>query len=52
MRRGIFITFEGPDGAGKTTQIHKLRDYLTSKGTDLVLTREPGGTRIDRKSVV
>jgi dTMP kinase len=49
MRRGIFITFEGPDGAGKTTQIHRLRDYLTSKGTDLVLTREPGGTRIGEK---
>lgn len=49
MRRGIFITFEGPDGAGKTTQIHRLRDYLISKGTDLVLTREPGGTRIGEK---
>ena len=38
MRSGLFITFEGPDGAGKTTQIHRLTDYLASKGdiiTDL-----------------
>lgn len=39
-----FITFEGGDGAGKTTQIQKLADFLTNQGRDVVLTREPGGT--------
>ena len=46
MRSGLFITFEGPDGAGKTTQIHRLTDYLASKGMDPILTREPEGTHI------
>ena len=49
MRPGLFITFEGPDGAGKTTQISRLTDYLVSMGMDTVLTREPGGTRIGEK---
>ncbi len=44
--KGIFITMEGPDGAGKTTQIEKLRDYLEEQGYDVLLTREPGGTVI------
>ena len=44
--RGIFITMEGPDGAGKTTQIERLKEYLTEKGYDVLLTREPGGTVI------
>ncbi|CDF57173.1 dTMP kinase [Thermobrachium celere] len=47
--KGLFITFEGPDGAGKTTQINMLKEYLTSKGYDVVLTREPGGTAIGEK---
>jgi dTMP kinase len=47
--KGIFITFEGPDGAGKTTQINLLKEYLISKGFDVVLTREPGGTPIGEK---
>lgn len=44
--KGRFITFEGPDGAGKTTQIARLADALTDRGFDIVRTREPGGTRI------
>lgn len=43
---GIFITMEGPDGSGKTTQIDLLKKYLESKGYDIVIAREPGGTVI------
>ncbi len=42
----MFITFEGPDGSGKTTQINPLSDYLTEKGYSVLITREPGGTTI------
>lgn len=45
-RRGQFITFEGPDGAGKTTQIKKLAAYLEKMNRAYLVTREPGGTRI------
>lgn len=44
--KGIFITFEGPDGAGKTTQIKALAAALKQDGHDIIMTREPGGTRI------
>lgn len=44
--RGQFITFEGPDGAGKTTQIEKLAAFLETINRPYLLTREPGGTRI------
>lgn len=49
MDRGLFITFEGPDGSGKTTQIERLRDFISEKGYDAILTREPGGTAISEK---
>ena len=42
----MFITFEGPDGSGKTTQLNKLIPVLESEGLDVVRTREPGGTDI------
>lgn len=44
--RGFFITLEGPDGAGKTTQALRLDEYLKQKGYSTLLTREPGGTSI------
>lgn len=43
---GIFISMEGPDGAGKTTQIELLKTYLEKKGYEILITREPGGTKI------
>ena len=42
MEKGLFITFEGADGCGKTTQIELLDKYLREKGFDTLLTREPG----------
>jgi len=42
--RGLFISFEGGDGAGKSTQIGRLADHLRAKGRTVRITREPGGT--------
>ena len=47
--RGKFITIEGTDGSGKSTQIGLLMDYLNKKGVDVLFTREPGGTPIGEK---
>lgn len=46
MNRGIFISFEGGEGAGKTTQIALLADRLRAAGREIVATREPGGTEL------
>ena len=47
--RGKFITFEGIDGAGKSTHIQWLADQLTARGKTVVTTREPGGTPLGEK---
>lgn len=46
MSKGYFISLEGPDGCGKTTQIEHIAERLRSLGRDVVTTREPGGTRL------
>ena len=46
LRRGIFITFEGPEGCGKSTQAKLLCSYLAKRGYDCLHTREPGGTAL------
>jgi dTMP kinase len=47
--KGTFISFEGIEGTGKSSQAKKLSEYLKARGLDVVLTVEPGGTRIGQK---
>ena len=44
--RGVFITFEGGDGSGKSTQIQSVSDWFESRGREVIVTREPGGTEL------
>ncbi len=49
MRKGLFITFEGLEGCGKTTQAKMLYNLLNKKGIPFIFTKEPGGTKIGQK---
>jgi dTMP kinase len=49
LKKGLFISFEGNDGSGKTTQIRKLKSYLEDMGYEVILLREPGATPIGEK---
>lgn len=49
MKKGLFITLEGADGCGKTTQLNLLKEYLASRGYEIVVTREPGGKGLGEK---
>lgn len=49
MKRGLFISVEGIDGAGKSTHIPYIKSYLESKGYKVIVTREPGGTELGDK---
>ena len=49
LKKGFFITLEGCEGSGKSTQLKKLEEFLVSQGCDFIFTREPGGTPIAEK---
>ena len=49
MEKGLFITFEGTDGCGKTTQIERLKDYFEAQGRKVIMTREPGAKGLGTK---
>lgn len=49
MKQGLFLTLEGVDGCGKSTQLSRLTKYLEEKGLDVLLTREPGGCAISEQ---
>lgn len=48
-KKSLFITFEGIDGSGKSTQLKLLTDYLSKNGIDFISTRDPGGTALGNK---
>jgi len=49
LKKGILITFDGPEGSGKSTHSSRIKDELLSQGYDVVYTREPGGTLLGKK---
>jgi dTMP kinase len=49
MKNGLFITVEGLDGSGKTTQVQGIKEYFEKMGIEPLMVREPGGTRIGEK---
>lgn len=49
MQKGLFITFEGADGCGKTTQLNKIADFLKEEGYNIIVTREPGSLEVGKK---
>lgn len=49
MKKGFMVVFDGSNGAGKTTVIKKIEQYLTAKNLEVIVTREPGGTTIGEK---
>ncbi len=49
VKKGLFLTFEGIDGSGKTTQLNLLKEDFDKKGLDYILLREPGGTSISEQ---
>ena len=49
MKKGKFITFEGCEGSGKSTQLSMFKEYLEKNGIDYIFLREPGGTEISEK---
>lgn len=49
MSKGLFITVEGGDGSGKTTQLGYMKEFFAERSVDVIFTREPGGTAIGEK---
>lgn len=49
MKRGVFISIEGPDGSGKSTQIENIKKFFENKDIEIIFTREPGGTAIGER---
>lgn len=49
VKKGLFITFEGMDGCGKSTQLNLLASYLKEKGAEVIITREPGAVGLGEK---